>query len=269
MQSLREKLWGKTKPLREKLIDVIAPASVMSYSAADEKRVDSKDSAQSVPLLKAEKKPKQKDEVKVEDGALIPNGADKKTVPPNNAVKIKAEDDVPEGSGNVERVGSDLYHTPRTDSYVLKDRGVMISKEDIEKSLKPMLYSEAAPHGEGRGQRPKEKVELEMRAIMNTVFNRSKNRQKTVSEIINEPNQYQGVTSKKFKNFATTTDPIEKQQIDFINETFDKIVSEIQNGTFQDNVGGAEFYGHLKDGTIRAFDTWEEYAEAIDAGLVK
>lgn len=158
---------------------------------------------------------------------------------------------------------------PTPKSYMIKDRGVNVLENEIEDVLKPMLYSEISPFGDKPGQRPKEKVELEMRAIANTVFNRAKNRKKTVDEVINEENQYQGVGSKKFKNFKTNTDELEKEQIDFINDRVKQIVSEIEAGTFEDNVGGAEFYGHLKDGTLRAFDTWDQYKQALKEGLVK
>jgi len=72
MPSLREKLWGKTKPLRDKLADLIAPASVINYSAADEQKPSSQGDAQVVPLLDAKKKPLPPEPVKVEDGALVP-----------------------------------------------------------------------------------------------------------------------------------------------------------------------------------------------------
>lgn len=74
MPSLRERLWGKTKPLREKLADIIAPASVISYSSADQKKKETKptESSQTVPLLDARKKPMPPEPVKVEDGALVP-----------------------------------------------------------------------------------------------------------------------------------------------------------------------------------------------------
>ncbi len=72
MPSLREKLWGKTKPLRDKLVDILTPASVINYSSADETKVDSKDSVQTVPLLDAKKKPLPPEPVKVDDGALVP-----------------------------------------------------------------------------------------------------------------------------------------------------------------------------------------------------
>ncbi len=275
-QSLREKLFGPLKALRTKIAeaaDTVAdamPASTYTYTRPEKP-------AQSVldtPVLKAGQFDAEP-EIKVDNGALVPNKMNEKIVSPKpktvpkNAVKIMAEDDMPEGAGQVERIGSELYQIPNKGTYTLKDRGVSLSQEEIERALKPMLYSEIAPHGTGAGQRPKEKVELEMRAIMNTVLNRSKNRKKPVTDIINEPNQYQGVGTPKYNNFGTTTDPLEKEQVDFINETMGKILSEIENGTFQDNVGGAEFYGHLKDGTIRAFDTWEEYKKAINAGLVK
>ncbi len=239
MQSLREKLFGKAQSLRDK---------IESFSINEAEAMSTTKSPIDEPVLKAPSSsvmPKKDTapEVTVNEGALSPNRMNEKLAP--------------------------TIPVPNKRTYTLKDRGISFSQDEVEKTLKPMLYSEIAPHGIGTGQRPKEKVELEMRAIVNTVLNRSKNRKKGVTDIINEPNQYQGVGTPKFNNFSTTTDPLEKEQVDFINETMSKIMSEIENGTFQDNVGGAEFYGHLKDGTIRAFDTWAEYKKAIDAGLVK
>ena len=91
----------------------------------------------------------------------------------------------------------------------------------------------------------------------------------SLSEVITEPDQYQGIDHPKFKSFGTETDELNKKQVAHVNKIVDQMLSEIESGQFEDNVTGAEFYGHMKDGTIKAFDTWPEYKKAIDAGLIK
>jgi hypothetical protein len=76
MPSLREKLWGKIKPLREKLGDLIAPASTITY-AQDKPKQNVND----VPLLDANKKPAPAEPVKVEDGVLVPQKSPMPTKP--------------------------------------------------------------------------------------------------------------------------------------------------------------------------------------------
>lgn len=67
--SLREKLFGAAKPLRDKLADIIAPASVVAY---DSKENTPKGNAATVEVLDPKKKPVEKEPVKVDDGALVP-----------------------------------------------------------------------------------------------------------------------------------------------------------------------------------------------------
>lgn len=146
-----------------------------------------------------------------------------------------------------------------------RDKNIKIDPVEVNQYLRPMLYSEV----ESIFNRPTDKIDLEIRTVINTVLNRMNNRKKSMKDVVTAPNQYQGVGTKKFNAFHSNTNEYEQKQINFINQTVDAILSEIEQGTFQDNVTGAEFYGHAKDGTIRAYDSWEQYKRAIKAGKIK
>jgi Cell Wall Hydrolase len=246
MQSLREKLFGPLKPLREKLATI--KSAVKEVYAPPEER-EQIYNAQTAPLLGNEPKPIPPEPVKTEENTLVPQ----QTIAPK--VETSATPIAPQQP--TQPVLGDVID--------VKDRGIKVDKKQIESTLKPMLYSEVASFLD----RPKDKVELEIRTVVNTVLNRMKDWGGSVEEIVKQPKQYQGVGSKKYEAFGTTTDVTEKKQISLINEVVDKIIAEIESGSFVDNVAGAVFYGHAKDGTIRAFDTWDEYAAAIAAGKIK
>lgn len=74
---LRERLWGKIKPLAERLADVVAPASVVTY---DREKDGPKQNLQTMPILGSTKTPPPADPVKVEDGALVPSKSPRPTV---------------------------------------------------------------------------------------------------------------------------------------------------------------------------------------------
>jgi hypothetical protein len=253
MQSLREKLFGAYVPLREKLSKAMdfakeVPGALKEVYAKPEEpkpQVGPKDT----PVLKPGMfEDVTKNDIKVDAGTLVA---------PKSAVTLDPD----------EEPSATPIQPPEPSKAFLevKDRGVQVDKEHIEKTLKPMLYSEVASFLD----RPREKVELEIRTVVNTVLNRMKGWGGSLEEIVTQPKQYQGVGSKKYEAFGTTTDETEKKQIALINEVVDTIVQEIENGSFIDNVAGAVFYGHAKDGTIRAYDTWEQYEEAIRAGKIK
>lgn len=81
--SLREKLWGKTAPLRERLADIVAPPSKVSYTQEEPKPVAGSD----MPALKPTATPIPAPAVKTDDGALVPQM--KPVVPTSAGINIK------------------------------------------------------------------------------------------------------------------------------------------------------------------------------------
>lgn len=73
MASLAERLWGRAKPLADKLASIVAPASTISYSRADEIKKDSPSTDDNVLKPGMFDAPKT-DPVKVDEGALVPQG---------------------------------------------------------------------------------------------------------------------------------------------------------------------------------------------------
>lgn len=288
-KSLREKLFGPLKALRTKIAeaaDTVAeamPASTVSYT----KKGTVGGSAIDTPLLKSNPI-RSTPEVKTDDGALVPNRMNERpSIPPNavkinaeddvprgsgqieriggslyhipNAVKINAEDDVKEGTGQVQRIGSGLYHTPNKGAYTVKDRGISFSQDEVDKVLRPLIFSEVS------STRPTDKQKLEVQTVLNTALNRMTKRKQSFSEVLNS-GEYQGISNPQYKNYFKPNNVVEKAHKQKLNSLVDEVMEEIKNGSFQDNITGAEFYAHMKDGTIAAFDTYDELQKAKKEG---
>lgn len=136
-----------------------------------------------------------------------------------------------------------------TGPIALKDRGVQITKQDIE-SLRPILFAEVS-------NRTPDKVELESRVLLNTALNRMKEYHArgipmTLKEVLEQPNQYQGYKSNQYdvyKGNGSITDNKKKEQTDAI---VDKMVQEMYDGQFADNIDGMVYYTHSPNGEIYA-----------------
>lgn len=135
--------------------------------------------------------------------------------------------------------------------YNLKDRGVTLTDADIE-AFRPLLYGEVS-------NRTPDKQALEANVILNTALNRvkaynEKGMNKSLSDVLAMPNQYQAYGGPQYKVYSNPTlpgDVAKKKQIDDIVNT---IHSQIKSGQFPDNTQGAYYYSHNpKTGTI-AYD---------------
>ena len=99
------------------------------------------------------------------------------------------------------------------------------------------------------------KKSLEANVILNTALNRvsaynKKGQNKTLSEILSTPNQYQAYQSPQYKAYFNPPDPValkKKQEIDSI---LNEIFAQVKAGKYNDSTGGAYYYAHNKDGTI-------------------
>ncbi len=137
---------------------------------------------------------------------------------------------------------------------ILQDRGVQIKPQDIEQVL-PTIFAEVS-------NRTPDKIELEVRTILNTAINRIKDWQnkrgveKGLVDIMHQPNQYQGFNSDQYKKFVNgQLDFLGQKKADLVKQIIDKVVKEMESGIFTDNVTGAVNYIHKPDGRIIASGT--------------
>lgn len=136
---------------------------------------------------------------------------------------------------------------PAPSVYSLKNRGVNITDDDFN-SVRPLIYGEVS-------NRTPDKQELESNVILNTALNRmreysARGQNKTLSDVISMPNQYQAYGGKQYQAYSNATDTpslSKKKQIDMI---LDRIKTQIQSGEYPDNTQGSYFYIHNDDGTI-------------------
>lgn len=129
-------------------------------------------------------------------------------------------------------------------TYHIPDRGVNITDSDLQEARK-ILFAEIS-------NRSPERQVFETKIILNTAINRMKQYKerginKTLTQVLQEPNQYQGYGSKQY-NIATTSkfDPLSKKKM----QTIDTALDEIKTTGLPDNTNGSVFYVHNKDGSI-------------------
>lgn len=125
-------------------------------------------------------------------------------------------------------------------------RNNQISQPDIEEAT-AILFGEIS-------NRSSEKQILEAQTILNTAFNRMdeyrKNGiEKTLTEVLQTPNQYQAFKGKQYEKFkAGKLDELDQRKIDSIS----KVISQLYDGSFKNNIGNHVYYKHLSDGRIIA-----------------
>jgi hypothetical protein len=140
-----------------------------------------------------------------------------------------------------------INQQPINSVYNLKDRGVKITDADIE-AFRPLLYGEAS-------NRDYNKKKLEADVIFNTAINRQREyermgRNKTLSEVLSQPNQYQAYNSPQYKEYSNITNPISAAKKKEIDAIIDDIKRRVKSGEFKDNTEGAYFYIHNSDESI-------------------
>jgi len=148
---------------------------------------------------------------------------------------------------------SNMYAAPPTPTpviptkYKLKNRGAEITDNDIE-ALRPLLFGEVS-------NRPMEKKTLEGDVIFNTLLNRQKEyanygKNKSLSEIMAMPNQYQAYNGPQYKEYASTTNSLSAAKKKEIDAIVDAIKDKVKKGDYRDNTEGSYYYIHNPDGTI-------------------
>lgn len=143
----------------------------------------------------------------------------------------------------------DVYRAATTtpNKYILKDRGVDITDEDIQ-ALRPLLYGELS-------NRDITKKQLEANVILNTAINRareygSRGLPNKISEVISMPNQYQAYGGNQYKLYSNPTNPLDIKKKQEVDSIVDNIHNMIKTGNYPDNTEGSYYYIHNPDQTI-------------------
>lgn len=122
-----------------------------------------------------------------------------------------------------------------------------------DNEIKPTDLSEARAvlFGEISNRNP-EKQALEAQTILNTAFNRMDEYRKhgtpkTLMEVLQMPNQYQAYKGKEYTRYKSGKTGLGDKQKE---EAIDKVLAQVRDGTFQNNIGNSVSYTHAKDGRI-------------------
>ncbi len=111
-----------------------------------------------------------------------------------------------------------------------------------KKTILGVLFGEVS-------NRSPEKQALEAQTILNTARNRAEARGTTILDELMRPNQYQAFGGKEFNRFVSgEIKETDKQKL----ESISKIVEQLEAGTLEDNIDGAQYYIHRPDGSIVA-----------------
>lgn len=140
---------------------------------------------------------------------------------------------------------STTYTKPEEQQAAVYDaRGVKFSDPEVDQ-LKRIIFSEVS-------NREPAKQELEARVLFNTAINRAKayqdkGQQRSLTEVLTQPNQYQGYNSSLYKRYDAPGDAPTTQRKKQVEDITNKLIGEVQSGTFQDNTNGAYYYKHKGD----------------------
>jgi len=143
---------------------------------------------------------------------------------------------------------------PISKNYNLNNRQATINDSDFE-ALRPLIYGEVSNRNLG-------KKKLESDVIFNTALNRqreyaSRGQNKTISEILAMPNQYQAYGGDQYNEYTNPSNSgsvLKKKEVDSI---IDDIKTRVKTGEFKDNTEGAYYYIHNSDGSI-TYDNLKE-----------
>jgi hypothetical protein len=143
---------------------------------------------------------------------------------------------------------SPVISTPAPVQYHIKDRNVKITDKDLD-AMRPLIYGEIS-------NRTPDKQALEANVIFNTALNRQKEyarkgQNKTLSDVIAMPNQYQAYGGPQYQEYHNPTNPVSLMKKNQVDAIVDNIREKIKKGEYIDNTEGAYYYIHEKDGKIK------------------
>lgn len=129
-------------------------------------------------------------------------------------------------------------------------RGMSVGDNDLAEAEK-ILYAEIS-------NRPADRQKFETRHIVNTALNRMADRKKSLTEVLQEPYQYQGyapagvtrkggkVAKSEYQLISENSPEVSQEKLRVIREA----LAELKSGKFDDTTGGSQFYVHASDGTM-------------------
>lgn len=131
--------------------------------------------------------------------------------------------------------------------YSLADRGVDLTDQDFD-AVRPLIYGEIS-------NRAPDKQELESHVILNTALNRmreykNKGQNRTLSEVLAMPNQYQAYGGEQYRTYSNPQDIVAQRKKQQVDDIVNRIREQIKTGTYPDNTEGSFYYIHNPDGTI-------------------
>lgn len=147
---------------------------------------------------------------------------------------------------------------PKPVKYQLKNRGVVVSDEDIN-AVRPLIYGEVS-------NRTPDKQALEANVIMNTALNRMREyaangQPKTLAEVIAMPKQYQAYGGPQYQAYSTSSNVLDKAKKAQVDAIINQIHEQIKTGEYPDNTQGAYYYIHNPDQTITYDNTKPLFAK--------
>lgn len=132
-------------------------------------------------------------------------------------------------------------------TYQLKDRGATITDSDID-AFRPLFYGEVS-------NRNFDKKMLEADVIFNTVLNRQKEyarkgQNKTISEILSMPNQYQAYGGPQYLEYQNPVLPFSVAKKKEVDKIVDSIKEKVKSGNYKDITQGSYYYTHKPNKSI-------------------
>lgn len=140
-----------------------------------------------------------------------------------------------------------VQQTPKPQTYRIEDRGIDLTDDDFSEA-EPILFSEIS--------NKEDQQETEMQHIMNTALNRvkqygDKGLMKSLKEVFQMPNQYQGYKSPQYELAAAAAtavlDDPSKEKLEKVKKFLEKVKKE----GLKDTTDGSVYYIHEPDGTLK------------------
>jgi hypothetical protein len=141
-------------------------------------------------------------------------------------------------------------------------RGLKLNDNDLSEA-RDILFAEVSNRGGDRRS-------FEVENVMNVAVNRALAKKKTLTEVLQEPNQFQGYAPQgvTVKGGEVVDSQYQKIKKGDLNELDKRKLKEIETalqsfktGKFKDRTGGAQFYVHASDGTMWFGETVEQAKE--------
>jgi len=130
----------------------------------------------------------------------------------------------------------------------IPNRDFQVTDDDIQK-MRPLIYGEVSNRDYGKKQ-------MEADVIFNTALNRQLeyrkyNQDRSISDIVAMPNQYQAYGGDQYQTYYNPKNPVDVAKKKEVDAIVDAIAEKIRKGEYVDNTEGAFYYIHEDDGKIK------------------